>query len=42
MENEAKMELKEISAKLKENKLEMEHKYSINSLGVFGSYARGE
>jgi predicted nucleotidyltransferase len=36
------MELKEISKKLRENKKEMERKYSINSLGVFGSYARGE
>jgi predicted nucleotidyltransferase len=42
MEKEIKMELKEISAKLKEKKLEMEQKYSINSLGIFGSYVRDE
>jgi uncharacterized protein len=34
--------LETILKKLQENKLELEQKYSISELGLFGSFARGD
>ncbi len=42
MERDGKKKLKEIKAKLREHLPYLRKKYSVKTLGVFGSYAREE